>query len=114
MRILPAATLITALLFSAPVSAEPASGWKGVILGAFLAGGVADASSTCAALARGGREVVLTQSCRANTAIIGAEMAAGSYGLSKLYQTHPKLAVGIGIVAGAFRIGVAAHNAGVR
>ncbi len=113
MRILPA-TLCTVLLFAAPLHAEPAAGWKGVMLGAFLAGGVADATSTCTALARGGREAVLTQSCRANTAIIGAEMAAGSVGLSKLYQTHPKLAVGIGIVAGAFRIGVAAHNAGVR
>jgi hypothetical protein len=76
----------------------------------WLTGGIADSSSTCQALARGGREVVLTQSCGANAAIIGAEMAAGSFGLNKLYRTHPKLAVGIGIAAGALRVGIAAHN----
>jgi len=83
---------------------------KTLMVIAWLTGGVADSQSTCAALARGGREVILTQSCSVNTLIISGEMAAGTYGLNKLYAKHPKLAVGIGIAAGAFRVGIAARN----
>ncbi len=102
---------IALLLIAATASAEPkSSSLKAVMLGTFLMGGVLDASSTCQALAHGGREVVLTQSCRVNAAIIGAEIAGGSYGLNRLYASHPKLAVTLGIAAGIFRSSVAAHN----
>jgi hypothetical protein len=83
---------------------------KALMFTAWLTGGFADAHSTCQALAHGGREVVLTQSCRTNALVISGEMAAGSYGLNKLYASHPKLAVGIGIAAGVFRSGIAFHN----
>ncbi len=102
---------VALLLVAATASAEPQpSGLKAVMLGTFLTGGVLDASSTCQALAHGGREVVLTQSCSVNAAIISAEMAGGAYGLNKLYASHPRLAVTIGIAAGVFRASVAAHN----
>lgn len=87
---------------------------KTVMLITWLTGAVADEHTTCTALMRGGREIVLTQSCAVNTAVITGEMVAGSYGLHKLYATHPKLAAGIGIAAGAIRIGIAARNAQVR
>ncbi len=102
---------IALLLIAATASAEPkSSGLKAVMLGTFLAGGAMDMQSTCQALGNGGREVVLTQSCRVNAAVISGEMAAGAYGLNKLHQTHPKLAVTLGIAAGLFRASVAAHN----
>lgn len=83
---------------------------KTLMLITWLTGAVADEHTTCAGLMRGGREIVLTQSCAVNTAVITGEMVAGSYGLNKLYVRHPKLAAGIGIAAGAIRIGIAARN----
>ncbi len=87
---------------------------KALMFAAWLTGGIADSSSTCQALARGGREVVLTQSCGTNALIISGEMAGGVYGLNRLYKTHPKVAATIGIVAGAVRIGIASHNARIK
>ncbi len=83
---------------------------KTLMMIAWLTGGAADGVSTHVALGRGGREVVLSQSSPINTAIISGEMAGGAYGLNKLYQSHPKVAVTLGIAAGAFRIGIASHN----
>ncbi len=106
-----AVAVVAVLLIAATASAEPKpSGFKAVMLGTFLTGGVLDIKSTCQGLANGGREVVLTQSCGTNAAVISGEMAAGVYGLNKLHKTHPTLAVTIGIAAGVFRMGIASHN----
>ncbi len=83
---------------------------KTLMMIAWLTGGAADGVSTHVALERGGREVVLSQSSPINTAIISGEMAGGAYGLNKLYKSHPKVAVSLGIAAGVFRSGIAAHN----
>ncbi len=83
------------------------------IIVAWLAGCGADATSTSFALNNGAREVVLTQSNLANGAIITGEASIGAYSLNKLYKTHPKLAMVIGIVASSARFGVAYHNIGV-
>ena len=74
-------------------------------------GGVGmDGASTHIKMSQGYREAVLTQSIPANDAIIGVQAVGGAVMLEKLYKTHPKLAVTIGIVGGALRAGVGASN----
>ncbi len=114
MKLTQCLTIALLLIAATAQAQEKPSGWKAVMLGTFLTGGVLDIKSTCQGLANGGREVVLTQSCGANAAVISGEMAAGVYGLNKLHKTHPTLAVTIGIAAGVFRMGIAAHNFGVK
>ncbi len=107
-------TVVLLLIAATAQAQEKPSGWKAVMLGTWITGGALDISSTCQGLANGGREVVLTQSCRTNALVISGEMVAGAYGLNKLHLTHPKLAVTLGIIAGVFRCSVAAHNFGVK
>ena len=83
---------------------------KTLMVVAWLTGVGADAGSTAYALSHGGREVVLTQSTAVNSTVIAGEGIGGAYGLLRLYRTHPKLAVGIGVVAGIGRSLIAAHN----
>lgn len=76
----------------------------------WLGGVGSDAVSTHIAMARGGRELVLTQSPIANDVIITSQAVGGAVLLDRLYQHHPKIAVTLGIVGGVLRGGIAAHN----
>lgn len=83
---------------------------KTLMIIAWLTGVGADAGSTAYALHRGGRELVLSQSTVVDTTIIAGEGVVGTWGLLRLYKTHPRLAVTVGVAAGIGRSLIAAHN----
>lgn len=83
---------------------------KTLMIVAWLSGVGADAGSTAVALHRGGREAVLSQSMPVNGALLAGEGIGGTYGLLRLYRSHPKLAVGMAMVAGVGRSLIAVHN----
>ncbi len=70
----------------------------------------ADAISTHAALAAGGREAMLTQSSAVNTSVIAAETVGSIVAMKRLNETHPRLARVMVIGGMAFRSYVAVHN----
>jgi hypothetical protein len=70
----------------------------------------ADAASTHAALAAGGREMMLTQSPWANDAIL-AGMASGSWPvISALSKRHPRWAFVMGASIASLHTWAAIHN----
>lgn len=83
---------------------------KTLMIAAWLTGVGADAGSTAYALHKGGRELVLSQSAAVNTTIIAGEGTVGTWSLLRLYRTHPRLAVTIGVAAGIGRSLIAVHN----
>jgi hypothetical protein len=76
----------------------------------WFGGFAADTSSTHFALNQGAHESVLSQKPWVNHVIIGGQAAGGAYGLQRFSKNHPKLAVTLGIAAGALRAGIAARN----
>lgn len=78
----------------------------------FWIGGVGgDDVATQIALRAGAREAnPLAQSAWMQHTLTIGTAAGGSWGLHELYQRKPKLAITLGIVAGAVRGGIAVHN----
>ena len=85
---------------------------KAIILAYILLSG-ADAATTTIALKHGGREVLLpTQNPALIDALTAGQAASVSLALVRLHRTHPKLAVGMGLLSVGIRGFVVTHNVG--
>ena len=82
-------------------------------LGTWLAVCSADMTSSHMAVSRGAHERLLTSNPWVNDAIIGGTAAVGAVSLHRMGQTHPRLAVLVGVGLVGLRAGIVWHNIGV-
>lgn len=80
------------------------------VLAFWLSAFAADGASTCYALHHGAVEVLQTQSCGKNAAILAGQATLEGLALRALARHHPKFAAVLTGLDGGVHAGAAVHN----